>query len=66
MYHVSPVLFRSLRRYLYWRHNPIQAWLEPTMNAWFNESPRSLLQFGSAVLKIPEFAKFFGREIRRT
>jgi hypothetical protein len=54
-------LMRAFREH--WR-NPIQASVE--MNAWFNESPRSLLQFGSAFLKIPEFARFFGQEIRRT
>lgn len=47
----------------HWR-NPIQASVE--MNAWFNKSPRGLLQFGSAFLRIPEFTKNFGREIRRT
>ncbi|HEU5236518.1 MAG TPA: nucleotidyltransferase family protein, partial [Pyrinomonadaceae bacterium] len=47
----------------HWR-NPIQASVE--MNAWFNESPRSLLQLGSAFLRIPEFTRFFGQEIRRT
>ena len=54
-------LFRTMREH--WR-NPIQASVE--MNAWFNESPRPLLQFGSAFLRIPEFARFFGQEIRRT
>ena len=47
----------------HWR-NPIQASVE--MDAWFSDSPRAVLQFSSAVLRIPEFAKHFGREIRRT
>jgi hypothetical protein len=46
----------------HWR-NPIQASVE--MNAWFSESPRSLLQFGSAFLRVPAFLRYFGREIRR-
>lgn len=54
-------LVRAFREH--WR-NPIQASVE--MNAWFDEFPRSLLQFGSALLRIPEFARFFGQEIRRT
>lgn len=54
-------LAQSFREH--WR-NPIQASVE--MNAWFNESPRALLQFGSVFLRIPEFLKYFGREIRHT
>jgi len=54
-------LMRAMREH--WR-NPIQASVE--MNAWFNETPRPFLQFGSAFLRIPEFARFFGQEIRRT
>lgn len=54
-------LARSFREH--WR-NPIQASVE--MNAWFNESPRAFLQFGSVFLRIPEFVKYFGREIQRT
>jgi len=54
-------LMRAMREH--WR-NPIQASVE--MNAWFDESPRPLLQFGSAFLRIPEFARFLGQEIRRT
>ena len=51
----------SLREH--WR-NPIQASFE--MNAWFSNSPRTFLQLGSVFLRIPEFARYFGREIRRT
>jgi hypothetical protein len=47
----------------HWR-NPIQASVE--MNAWFNESPRGFFQFSSVFLRVPEFVKYFGREIRRT
>jgi len=54
-------LARSVREH--WR-NPIQASVE--MNAWFTESPRGLLQFGSVFLRMPEFVRYFGREIRRT
>jgi hypothetical protein len=54
-------LARSFREH--WR-NPIQASVE--MNAWFNEFPRGLLQFSSVFLRIPEFVRYFGREIRRT
>jgi hypothetical protein len=54
-------LARSFREH--WR-NPIQASVE--MDAWFNESPRALLQFGSVFLRIPQFVKYFGREMRRT
>lgn len=54
-------LARSFREH--WR-NPVQASVE--MNAWFNESPRALLQFGSFFLRAPEFVRYFGREIRRT
>jgi hypothetical protein len=55
---------RALGRALseHWR-NPIQASVE--MDAWFNTSPRSLLQFGSALRRVPQFAKYFGREPRR-
>lgn len=54
-------LFEAFREH---HRNPIQASVE--MNAWFSDTPRSLLQVGSAFLRIPEFARFFGREIRRT
>jgi hypothetical protein len=54
-------LFESLREHY---RNPIQASVE--MNAWFSYTPRSLFQVGSVFLRIPEFARFFGREIRRT
>jgi hypothetical protein len=53
-------LVRALRDH--WR-NPVQASVE--MNAWFNDTPRLPLQFGSAVKHIPRFAKYFGKEIRR-
>lgn len=46
----------------HWR-NPIQASVE--MNAWFSRSPRAVLQFGSALRRVPQFARHFGREIRR-
>jgi hypothetical protein len=42
-------LARAVREH--WR-NPIQASVE--MNAWFNESPRGPLQFGSALKRIPQ------------
>ena len=54
-------LARSLREH--WR-NPIQASVE--MNASFSDTPRGLLQFGSLFLRLPDFVKYFGREIRRT
>jgi len=54
-------LARSFREH--WR-NPIQASVE--MDAWFNESPRGFLQFSSSFLRLPEFVRYFGREIRRT
>jgi hypothetical protein len=54
-------LARSFREH--WR-NPIQASVE--MDAWFNESPRAIFQFSSVFLRIPEFARYFGKEIRRT
>lgn len=54
-------LAQSFREH--WR-NPIQASVE--MNAWFNDSPRGFLQLSSALLRIPEFTRYFGREIRRT
>lgn len=47
----------------HWR-NPVQATVE--MNAWFNDAPRRPLQFAAACSRIPEFARYFGREIRRT
>jgi Uncharacterised nucleotidyltransferase len=55
------LLFRAFREHY---RNPIQASVE--MNAWFSDSPRSLFQVGSVFLRIPEFARSFGREIRRT
>ena len=46
----------------HWR-NPIQASVE--MDAWFGESPRSILQVGSAISRLPQFAQHLGKEIRR-
>ena len=46
----------------HWR-NPIQASVE--MDAWFSRSPRAVLQFGSALRRVPQFARYFGREPRR-
>ena len=46
----------------HWR-NPIQASVE--MDAWFGESPRSILQVGSAISRLPQFAQYLGKEIRR-
>ena len=58
---LNPVaLLRALREH--WR-NPVQASVE--MNAWFSETPRLPLQFGSAVKHLPRFANYFGKEIRR-
>ena len=54
-------LVRSLGEH--WR-NPIQASVE--MNASFSDAPRGILQFGSLLLRFPDFIKYFGREIRRT
>jgi hypothetical protein len=54
-------LVRSFREH--WR-NPIQASVE--MNASFTDGPRGLFQFGSLFLRVPEFVRYFGREIRRT
>jgi hypothetical protein len=45
----------------HWR-NPIQASVE--MNAWFSRSPRAVLQVGSALRRVPQFARNFGGEIR--
>jgi hypothetical protein len=47
----------------HWR-NPIQASVE--MNASFTDAPRGLIQFGSLFLRLPEFFRYFGHEIRRT
>ena len=59
---LRPAAFvRTLREH--WR-NPIQASVE--MNAWFNESPRTMLQLGSALRQVPRFARHFGKEIRGT
>jgi len=46
----------------HWR-NPVQASVE--MDAWFGESPRSILQVGSAISRLPQFAQHLGKEIRR-
>ena len=54
-------LANSLKEH--WR-NPIQASVE--MKAWFDNSPRRLLQFAAACSRIPDFARNFGGEIRRT
>jgi len=54
-------LARSFREH--WR-NPIQASVE--MNASFTDAPRALFQFGSLFLRLPEFFRYFGHEIRRT
>jgi hypothetical protein len=54
-------LLQAVREH--WR-NPIQASVE--MNARFDGMPRGPLQFASIFLRLPEFAKYFGREIRRT
>lgn len=54
-------LVRSFREH--WR-NPIQASVE--MNASFTDAPRALFQFGSLFLRLPEFFRHFGHEIRRT
>lgn len=54
-------LLSALREH--WR-NPIQASVE--MNAWFNNSPRGLLQLSSVFLHIPRFVRNFGQEVRRT
>ena len=47
----------------HWR-NPIQASVE--MNASFSDSPRGLLQVGSAFLQVPRLVTKLGRELRRT
>lgn len=47
----------------HWR-NPIQASVE--MNSWFSNAPRGPLQFAAAFLRVPDFVRHFGREIRRT
>jgi hypothetical protein len=53
-------LARSFREH--WR-NPIQASVE--MNASFNDSPRGLLQVGSAFLQISRLVTNLGKEVRR-
>ncbi len=53
-------LARSFREH--WR-NPIQASVE--LNASFSGAPRGLLQFSSIFLRLPDFARYFGREIPR-
>ena len=52
-------LSRALKEH--WR-NPVQASVE--MNAWFSNAPRGPLQFATVFLCLPEFARYFGREIR--
>jgi hypothetical protein len=47
----------------HWR-NPIQASVE--MNSWFSNAPRGPLQFAAAFLRVPDLARHFGREIRRS
>ena len=54
-------LARSFREH--WR-NPVQASVE--MDASFNDVPRGPFQFGSLFLRLPEFVRYYGREIRRT
>jgi hypothetical protein len=54
-------LLQAVREH--WR-NPIQASVE--MNAPVDGMPRALLQFASMFLRLPDFARYFGREVERT
>jgi hypothetical protein len=45
----------------HWR-NPVQASVE--MDAWFSNTPRTFLQMGAAVSRLPEFARTVVPEIR--
>ncbi len=56
-----PGLYEAFREH--WR-NPVQASVE--MNSWFNNRPRGPLQFAAAFLRVPDFVRHFGREIRRS
>lgn len=54
-------LYQALKEH--WR-NPVQASVE--LNSWFSNAPRRPLQFAAAFLRVPDFVRHFGREIRRT
>ena len=56
-----PALYEALKEHC---RNPVQASVE--MNAPFNNAPRAPLQFAAAFLRVPDFVRYFGREIRRT